>query len=144
MLYDGHFFDFIEDIIEVFMDDFSVYGTTYDQCLYNLSKVLQKCEDMNLVLNWEKYHFMVQEVVVLGHVISNKGIEVHKAKVEVIEKFPPPTSLKGLRSFLRHIGFYQRFIKDFSKIAKPFTQLLVKDVHFEFNEEGLSAFHRLK
>ena len=67
------------------MDDFSVYGATYDHCLNNLSKVLQRSEDVNLVLNWEKYHFMVQEGVVLDHIVFNKGIEVDKAKVEVIE-----------------------------------------------------------
>jgi len=83
-----------------------VYGTTYDHCLYNLSKVLQRYEDVNLVLNWEKGHFMVQEGVVLGHVVSNRGIEVNKAKVDVIEKLPPPTSVKGVRSFLGHVGFY--------------------------------------
>ena len=76
---------------------------------------------------------MVQEGVVLGHVVSNKGIEVKKPKVEVIEKLPPPTSVKDVRSFLIHVGFYRRFIKDFSKIARPLTQLLVRDVPFEFN-----------
>jgi len=138
------FSDFIEDIMEVFMDDFFVYGTTFDHCLKNLSKVLQSCEDMNLVLNWEKCHFMVQEGVILGHIVSNKGIEVDKAKVEVIEKLPPPTSVKGVRSFLGHVGFYRQFIKDFSKIAKPLTNLPVKDVPFEFNEECFTAFLRLK
>ena len=86
--------------MEVFMDDFSVYGTTFHHCLKNLSKVLQRCEDMNLVLNWEKCHFMVQEEVVIGHIVSNKGIEVEKAKVEVIEKLPPPTLVKGVKSFV--------------------------------------------
>jgi len=62
----------------------------------------------------------------------------------VIEKLPPPTSLKGVWSFLIHVSFYLRFIKDFSKITKPLTQLLVKDVPFEFNEECLNSFHRLK
>jgi len=107
--------DFIKYIMEVFRDDFLLYGTTDDHCLDNLSKVLQRCEDVNLVLNWEKCHFIVQEWVVLGHIVSNKDIEVDKAKVEVIEKSPPPTSVKGVRSFLRHVSFYQRFIKDFQK-----------------------------
>ena len=78
--------------MEVFMDDFSVYVTTFDHCLKNLSKALQRCKDMNLVLNWKTCHFMVQKGVVLGHIVSNKGIEVDKAKVKVIEKLPPPTS----------------------------------------------------
>ena len=78
---------------------------------------------------------MVQERVVLGHIVSNKGIEVDKVKMEVIEKLPPPTLVKGVRSFLGHVGFHRRFIKDFSKIAKPLTHMLVKDVPFDFNEE---------
>jgi len=93
--------------MEVFMDDFSMYGATYDHCLNNLSKVLQRCEDVNLVLNWEKCNFMVQVGVVLGHVVSNRGIEVDKAKVEVIDKLQPPTSVKGVRGYLGHVGFYR-------------------------------------
>ena len=100
------FFDFIEDIMEVFMDDFSMNGTTYDYCLKNLSEVVQRCEDMNLVLIWEKCHFMVQEGVILGHIVCNEGIKVKKVKVEVIENLPPPTTVKGVRSFLAHVGFY--------------------------------------
>ena len=111
------FSEMVEDIIEVFMDDFSVFGKTFDSCLENLRKVLQRCIETNLVLNWEKCHFMVKEGIVLGHKISEKGIEVDKAKIEVIEKLEPPTSLKGIRSFLGHAGFYRRFIKDFSKIS---------------------------
>ena len=138
------FSDLIENIMEIFMDDFSVYGTSFDNCLKNLSKVLQRCHDMNLVLNWEKCHFMVNEGIVLGHLISKKGIEVDKAKIEVIEKLPPPTSVKEVRSFLGHAGFYRRFIKDFSKITKPLTNLLIKDATFDFNQECLDAFCRLK
>jgi len=67
------------------------------------------------VLNWEKCHFMVQEGIVLGHKISVRGIEVDKAKIDVIEKLPPPMNVKGVRSFLGHVGFYRRFIKDFSR-----------------------------
>ena len=138
------FSEFIESSMEVFMDDFSVYGSTFEQCLQNLEKVLQKCEEVNLVLNWEKCHFMVQTGVVLGHVVSSKGIEVDKAKIEVIEKLPPPTNVKGVRSFLGHAGFYRRFIKDFSKIARPLTQLLCQDVPFNFTDECLDAFNKLK
>ena len=92
------FADFVEEIMEVFMDDFSVYGTSFNNCLFNLNKVLQRCEDTNLVLNWEKCHFMVQEGIVLGHKVSGKGIEVDKAKIEAIERLPPPRDIKGIRS----------------------------------------------
>ena len=80
----------------------------------------------------------------LGHKISQKGIDVDKAKVEIIEKLPPPTSVKAIRSFLGHVGFYRRFIKDFSKIVKPLSILLEKDVPFNFSNDCLQAFNRLK
>ncbi|XP_050229333.1 uncharacterized protein LOC126678479 [Mercurialis annua] len=138
------FSDMVEKIIEVFMDDFSVFGSSFDVCLSNLDRVLERCEETNLVLNWEKCHFMVQNGIVLGHKISAAGIEVDQAKVEVIEKLPPPNSVKAVRSFLGHAGFYRRFIKDFSKIAKPLCDLLIKDVTFHFNESCLIAYNTLK
>ena len=84
------FSDFCEKIVEVFMDDFSVYGSSFDDCLSNLDRVLQRCKNTNLVLNWEMCHFMVNEGIVLGHKISKRGIEVDKAKVDAIEKMPCP------------------------------------------------------
>jgi hypothetical protein len=84
------FSDMIEEIMEVFMDDFLVYGKTFDHCLENLDKILQRCQEKDLVLNWEKCHFMVREGIVLGHLVSKRGIEVDKAKIEVIEQLPPP------------------------------------------------------
>ncbi|GKC51798.1 DNA-directed DNA polymerase, partial [Tanacetum coccineum] len=96
------FHDMIEKTMEVFMDDFSVFGDNFDSCLSNLEKMLKRCEDMNLVLNWEKCHFMCREGIVLGHKISKSGIEVDHAKVNVIAKLPHPTTLKGVKSFLGH------------------------------------------
>ncbi|KAK1606340.1 hypothetical protein QYE76_030013 [Lolium multiflorum] len=138
------FHGFCENIVEVFMDDFSVYGNSFDNCLRNLDKVLQRCEETNLVLNWEKCHFMVNEGIVLGHKISERGIEVDRAKVEAIEKMPYPRDVKGIRSILGHAGFYRRFIKDFSKISKPLTNLLQKDVPFVFDDDCKEAFETLK
>nr|GEZ72650.1 reverse transcriptase domain-containing protein [Tanacetum cinerariifolium] len=89
-------------------------------------------------------HFMVKEGIVLGHKISKNGIEVDKAKVDVIAKFPYPSTVKGIRSFLGHAGFYQRFIQDFSKIARPMTRLLEKDTPFLFSKECVEAFQTLK
>jgi hypothetical protein len=138
------FLEFIEEIVEVFMDDFSIYGKTFVDCLANLDKVLTRCAEVDLVLNWEKCHFMVKQGIVLGHVISVRGIEVDKAKVEMVEKLPPLTDVKSLRSFLGLARFYRRFIKDFSMITKPLTHLLQKDVAFDFDKKCLATFWTLK
>nr|GFB68590.1 putative nucleotidyltransferase, ribonuclease H [Tanacetum cinerariifolium] len=106
--------------------------------------MLKRCEDTKLALNWEKSHFMVKEGIVLGHKISKKGITVDKAKIEVISKLPHPTTVKGIRSFLGHTGFYRRFIKDFSKISRPMTHLLEKNSPFIFSIECIQAFRTLK
>jgi hypothetical protein len=100
------FSDLIEKVMKVFMDDFSVYGKTFKDCLANLDKVRKRCQMVDLVLNWEKCHFMVREGIVLGHKILEKGIEVDKAKIDVIEQLAPPTNVKGIHSFLGHGGFY--------------------------------------
>ncbi|GJR18566.1 reverse transcriptase domain-containing protein [Tanacetum coccineum] len=91
------FHDMIEKTMEVFMDDFSVFGDSFSSCLSHLDKMLQRCEDTNLVLNWEKCHFMVKKGIVLGHKISKSGIEVDKSKVDVIAKLPHPTTVKDAK-----------------------------------------------
>ncbi|GJU72270.1 reverse transcriptase domain-containing protein [Tanacetum coccineum] len=138
------FHDMIEKTMEVFMDDFSVFGDSFSSYLSHLDKMFQRYEDTNLVLNWEKCHFLVNEGIVLGHKISKTGIEVDKAKVDVIAKLPHPTTVKGIRSFLGHAGFYRRFIQDFSKIARPMTHLLEKETPFIFSKECIEAFETLK
>ncbi|XP_070667039.1 uncharacterized protein [Malus domestica] len=138
------FSDFIEKIIEVFMDDFSVFGDSFDGCLENLTLILKRCMETNLVLNWEKCHFMVKQGIVLGHIISENGIEVDKSKIDLVRHLPSPTSVREVRSFLGHAGFYRRFIKDFSKIAQPLCRLLQKEVAFEFTKECTASFNQLK
>ncbi|GJR93430.1 reverse transcriptase domain-containing protein [Tanacetum coccineum] len=138
------FHDMIEKTMEVFMDDFSVFGSSFSTCLTHLEKMLKRCEDTNLALNWEKSHFMVKEGIVLGHKISKSGIEVDRAKINVIAKLPNPTTVKGIRSFLGHAGFYRRFIQNFSKIARPMTHLLEKETPFYFSKECIEAFNTLK
>nr|GEX82000.1 reverse transcriptase domain-containing protein [Tanacetum cinerariifolium] len=109
------FHDMIEKTMEVFMDDF-----------------LEKC------------HFMVKEGIFLGHKISKNGLEVDRAKVDVIAKLPHSTTVKGVRSFLGYVGFYRRFIQDFSKIARPMTHLLEKETPFVFSKDCIDAFETLK
>ncbi|CAN6549775.1 unnamed protein product [Malus baccata var. baccata] len=106
--------------------------------------ILKRCQETNLVLNWEKCHFMVSHGLVLGHIISEKGIEVDKSKVELVSSLPIPTTVREVRSFLGHAGFYRRFMKDFSMISRPLCRLLQKDVIFDMNEECVVAFNKLK
>ena len=98
------FSDLVEEVLEIFMDDFTVYGSSFEHCLKNLGTILHRCQDKNLALNWEKCHFMVTEGIVLGHRISAAGLEVDQGKVSIINTHLPPTTVKGIRSFLGHAG----------------------------------------
>ena len=138
------FSNLVEEAMEIFMDDFLVYGSSLEHCLKNLETVLQRCQDKNLALNWEKCHSMVTEGIVLGHKISAARLEVDQEKVVVIKTLKPPTTIKGIKSFLGHDGFYRRFIKDFSKISRPLCRLLEKDANFDFDESCRYAFEEIK
>ena len=133
------FSDLVEQCMKFFMDDFSVFRSSFDDCLSNLRKVLERYREKNLTLNWEKCHFMVRKGIALDHIISKDGIEVDKAKTDLIVNLPPSTCVKEVRSFLGHAGFYRHFIKDFRMIAKPLSNLLVKDMAFTKLEEALTS-----
>ncbi|GJY53218.1 reverse transcriptase domain-containing protein [Tanacetum coccineum] len=110
------FHDMIEESVEVFMDDFSVFGNSFDNCMNNLDKMLQRFKDAHLVLNWEKCHFMVKEGIVLGHNVPEAFLKVDKTKIDVISKLPPPL----------------------------ISKLLEKDTPFKFDDKCHSAFKLLK
>nr|GEU50189.1 reverse transcriptase domain-containing protein [Tanacetum cinerariifolium] len=130
------FLDMIEKTMEVFMDDFSIFRNSFGTCLSHLDKMFKWCEDTNLYLNWEKSHFMVKEGIVLGYKILKNGIEVDKAKVDVIAKLPHPTTVKGVRSFLGHAGNFvvkgmssqqkNKFFKDVKPLI--FLRLAIMDL----------------
>ena len=120
------FSDLVDEVMEIFMEDFFVFGFSFENCPQNLEIVLQGCKEKSLTLNWEKCHSMVKEEIVLGHKISIVGLEVDQTKISIIDTLVPPTTMKEVKSFLVHAGFYIRFIKDFSKIARPLCRLLEK------------------
>ena len=109
-----------------------------------LGTVLQRCQDKNLAPNWEKCHFMVIEGIVLGYMIYAAGLEVDQAKVSIIRNLMPPTTVKGIRSFLGHARFYRRFVIDFSNIARPLCRLLEKYTKFNFDESCHNSFKEIK
>ena len=138
------FSDFLGNSLEVFMYNFNVFGNNFESCLAHLTKILEVCIRKRRVPSWEKSHFKVWEGVVLGHIVSGKGLEVEKAKIEVIQNLPLPGTVRDLRNFLGHVGFYRRFIQDFAKVSKPLTTLLCKDKDFIIDEEGKRALTMLK
>ncbi|GJU86979.1 putative nucleotidyltransferase, ribonuclease H [Tanacetum coccineum] len=114
------FHELVEDSMEVFMDDLSIFGSSFNHYLKNLEKMLKKYEETNLVLNWENYHFMVKEGIILGHKVSGSGIEVHKAKIEAdkakieaISKLPYPINVKAIQKLSRACQFLQKIHKRF-------------------------------
>lgn len=121
----------------------SLFGESFDVYLEYLVKILPYCEETTLVLTQEKCHFLVKQGIVLGNKVSKQGLEVDQAKIEVIEKYPPPIYIRGVRIFLGYVGFYRYFIKDFSKISKLFGALLEKDIKFNFDGFCLWAFETL-
>ncbi|GKE02610.1 reverse transcriptase domain-containing protein [Tanacetum coccineum] len=100
----------IEEFVEVFMDDFSIFGNSFDNCLNNLDKMLQHCKDEHIVLNWEKCHFMVKEEIVIGHKVSGASLEIDKAKIDVISQLPPPTNIKELMAVIFAFGKFRSYL----------------------------------
>jgi hypothetical protein len=140
----GICFDMVNDCMEIFMDEFTPYGTDFNEALANLEKVLKIWIQSHLSLSIEKFHMMMSEGVVLGHFISYAGIQVDPAKIQVILDIPTPSTLKEVRIFLGHAGYYRRFIKKNSKLASPLFFLLTKDVNFSWTNNCELSFADMK
>ena len=115
------------------MDDFYVFGNSFQEALKNLEKMLLRCQEAHLTLSDKKCRLMCKARVVLGHIISNKGIQVELAKIEVISSLPIPKTQMEVRGFLGHVGYYMRFIDNFSRIATLLFGLLAKDSEFSWS-----------
>jgi hypothetical protein len=126
----GIFSDLIHDCVEVYMDDFTVYGNTFKEALENLEKVLIRCQETNLALSNEKCFMLQTEGIVLGHCVSSAGIKVDPTKIEVISNLPVPKTQKYVRSFLGHVGYYRRFIENFTKLHLHYSNFLLKIMNF--------------
>eukprot|EP00253_Pinus_taeda_P020547 PITA_20547 len=142
-LLDARFIYPISDM-EIYMDDFTPYGSNFQEALTNLGKVLTKCIEMNLSLSPEKCEFLMTEGTVLSHTISQQGLQVDPNNIAIIQKVPPPQKIIDVQSFLGLAGYYRRFIKDFSKLASPLFSLLGKDVEFKWTDDCRGALDELK
>jgi hypothetical protein len=122
------FYDLTHDYVEVYMDDFTMYGDDFQQALDNLEKVLIRCKEINLSLSHEKSRMIITEGIVLGHHISGTGIRVDPAKIDIISQIKIHNSQKEIRRFLGHAGYYRRFIQNFTNLVAPLFKLLTKEV----------------
>eukprot|EP00253_Pinus_taeda_P022334 PITA_22334 len=138
------FAELVHDSVEIYMDEFNPYGSNFQEALTNLGKVLTKCIEMNLSLSPEKCEFLMIEGTVLGHTVSQQGLQVDPNKIAIIQKVPPPQKIRDVQSFLGLVGYYRRFIKDFSKLASPLFSLLGKDVEFQWTDDCQGALDELK
>lgn len=136
----GIFSNIATDCVEIYMDDFTTHGTTFEEAQANLEKVLKICQEYNLSLNSEKCYMMMEEGVVLGHYLSSFGIQVDPAKIAIINTLPTPVKQKDVRSFLGHAIYYRRFIKDFNQLATPLYNLLKKEAEFEWTKDQRHHF----
>lgn len=138
------FFNLVHDSVEIYMDNFTPYGDDLQEALSNLSKVLQRCGEMNLSLSHEKCLFQINEGIVLGHYLCSKGIQVDSSKIAIIKNVLVPQKQRDVRSLLGLVGYYWRFIKDFSKITSPLFSMLTKDVEFCWTNPCQEAFESIK
>jgi hypothetical protein len=134
----------LDKFVVVFIDDILVYSKSEDKHTKHLHTVLQRLRDHPLYAKFSKCDFWLREIKFLGHTISQDRIAVDPEKVQEVMDWKPPTTVRHIRSFLGLAGYYRRFIPDFSRIAKPMTQLLKKGVKFDWSQKCDDAFHALR
>jgi hypothetical protein len=138
------FMEYLDKFVVVFIDDILVYSEIEEEHEEHLRLVLEKLRANQLYSKFNKCVFWLMQVTFLGHVISLRGVSVDPGKVKDVLNSKPPTDVLGIRSFLRLLGYYHRFIQDFSKIAKPMTRLLEKGKVFKWTQYNHESFEKLK
>ena len=134
----------LDKFVVVFIDDILIYSKNEEDHAEHLRIVLQRLRDHHLYAKFSKCEFWLDSVKFLGHTISSDGISVDPTKVQEVMDWESPTSVHQIRSFLGLAGYYRRFIPDFSRIAKPMTELLKKEVKFVWDDKCEEAFQTLK
>jgi hypothetical protein len=137
-------FDYLDDFCIAYLDDILIYSETLKEHEAQVKKVLQRLREAGLQVDIKKCEFSVQSTRYLGFIVSTDGISVDPEKVSAVREWQPPTTVRGIQSFLGFCNFYRRFIRDYGRIAKPLNQLTRKDSIFEFSEECKASFEELK
>ncbi|KAK8939259.1 hypothetical protein KSP39_PZI011311 [Platanthera zijinensis] len=135
---------FLDQFVIVFIDDILIYSKTEEEHAQHLRQVLQTLREQQLYAKFSKCAFWLTEVAFLGHVINAEGLAVDPAKIEAILNWTRPKSVTEVRSFLGLAGYYRKFVKDFSKLALPLTQLTRKNMVFTWGDDCQQAFDALK
>ncbi|XP_021732982.1 uncharacterized protein LOC110699774 [Chenopodium quinoa] len=138
------FHPLMDNFVVMFIDDILVYSKNKEEHVEHLRAVLQTLRENKLYTKFSKCEFWLEKVAFLGHSVSKDGVEVDQAKIEAVKRWPTPKTVSDIRSLLGLAGYYRRFVKDFSKIAKPMTSLMKKDKKFEWDEKCEEAFQLLK
>nr|AAM08795.1 Putative retroelement [Oryza sativa Japonica Group]AAP52970.1 retrotransposon protein, putative, Ty3-gypsy subclass [Oryza sativa Japonica Group] len=138
------FMEFLDKFVVVFIDDILIYSKSEEEHEQHLRLVLEKLKEHQLYAKFSKCDFWLTEVKFLGHVITAQGVAVDPSNVESVTKWTPPKTVSQIRSFLGLAGYYRRFIENFSRIARPMTQLLKKDEKFKWTAECDKSFEELK
>jgi hypothetical protein len=138
------FMEYLDKFVVVFIDDILIFFKMEEEHEKYLRLVLEKLRSNQLYAKFSKCEFWLTEVAFLGHVISTVGVSVDPGKVKDVLNWMPPTSASEIQSFLGLAGYYRRFIKDFSKLAKPMMKLLEKNKAFEWTTECQASFVELR
>jgi hypothetical protein len=143
-LMNNMFMEYLDKFIVVFIDDILIFSKAEEEHKKHLRLVLEKLRSNQLYAKFSKCEFWLTEITFLGHVISTGGVSIDPGKVKDVLNWMPPTTASEIQSFLGLAGYYRRFIKDFSKIAKPMMKLLEKNKAFEWTAECQDSFEELR
>ncbi|GES97129.1 retroviral-like aspartic protease 1 [Rhizophagus clarus] len=136
--------EYIGNFVEIYVDDIMIYSKNLEEHIEHIEKVLQKLQEYNLVIKLKKCKFYQKKIKFLGHEIGNDGLKPNFKKIETIDKIKEPRTVTEVRSFLGLCSYYRRFVKGFSKIAKPLIELTKKEVDFKWSDEYQKSFNELK
>jgi hypothetical protein len=136
--------EYLYEFVVVYIDDILIYSKTFEEHMDHLKKVFRRLKEANLMVKFKKCKFCVPNIEFLGHIVGRDGLKVDPGKIEKMKKLSPPKDLTSLRAALGLFSYYRRFVPNFSKIAKPMTELLKKDIPFKWSEKQQEAFNTLK
>uniref|UniRef100_A0AAG5DQ21 RNA-directed DNA polymerase n=1 Tax=Anopheles atroparvus TaxID=41427 RepID=A0AAG5DQ21_ANOAO len=133
-----------DNVLDLYMDDIVIHEKTEEECIEKTEKVLVVGAANGLVIKWKKCQFMQRNITFLGHKVKEGKVSPSEEKIKAVKNFRVPPNVKAVQAFLGLTGFFRKFVQDYSKIARPLTDLLKKDTVFKMAASELEAFQQLK